>query len=349
MANGNTLFGFDGGAADVERRTRRRLIDEQTRRQQELLDTLLAGAGSQEERLGLMIGTSLGGGLARGLFGDQVDERLAQDPDVLAARESMDLARQMQELTLGEEPVEAGSADFFARSAQIASEAGRPDLALQLGARAAETRKAEEALTAKTTRQAAEQRRAEFNTLPQDAKLATIAEDPTILGQVRPELTEDQQVAIAAQVQDIVETRRLKNQAELNKVRPPRVTKPTSVDVNQTGALLDDAGLGQQAFTRWFGMREDPEAYGKFVVKMTDQVLAEQDRAAKAGERISRGQILQEIRADLEAQGGLTVEGGEVTNIDSTVLNRVLQDRLAGEETTTGEAAPRRREGIIDL
>ncbi len=342
-----SLFGFGGGAADTERRSRRKLIDEQTQRQQELLDTLLAGAGSQEERIGLTVGSAFGGGLAKGLFGDQIDEEVAKDPDVIAARESMALARQMQELTGGEEPVEAGSADFFTRSAQLASEAGRPALALQLGAKAVETRKAEEALTAKTAIQAAEQRRAEFNALPADAKLITIAEDPTVLADVRPDLAPEQIAAIQAEVGQVVETRRLKNISELNKVKAPRVTKPTSVDVNQTGALLEDAGMGQGAFTRFFGLRDDPEQYGRFVVKMTDQVLAEQDRAAKAGERLSRGQILQDIRADLEVQGGLTIEDGDVTNIDSTILNRVLQDRLSGQETTTD--APTKRKGVLKL
>jgi len=349
MANGKGLFGLAGASLpDTERRVGRRLVEEQTQRQQELLDTLLAGAGSQEERLGLMVGSSFGGGLARGLFGDQVDEQVAKDPDVLAARESMDLARQMQALTEGEAGAQAGSADFFLKAAQIASGAGRPAMALQLGQQAANKQQEEVALAAKTEKEAGEQRRAEFNTLPTDAKLITIAEDPTVLTDVRPGITPEQATAIQAEVQQVVDTRRLKNIAELNKVRPPRVTKPTSVDVDQTGALLTDAGLGPDAFTKWFGTRNDPEQFGQFAVKMTDQIVAEQDQAAKAGERLSRGQIIQDIKADMEAQGGLTIEGGDVTNVDSTILNRVFKDRLSGQETTN-DGAPTKRKGVLKL
>lgn len=348
MANGL----FTGTSLPVlEARSRARLIEQENQRQQQVLNQLLQGAGSPQERLGLAIGSAFGQGLGEGLFTGQVDEQVQADPELIAARENVALAQQMQALTEGEGAVEPGTADFFTQAARLASENQRPDLALQLASQATEARRQEQALVAKTARQAGEQRRAEFNQLPADAKLAALSEDETLLDDILPRATPEEREAVREEIRATVETRRLKNIADLANVRPAKVTQPRNKDINQVGVLLEDVGLGADSFRKWFGIAKDSDAFQQFAVSMTDQVLAEQDAAARQGQRLSRRQILQDIRSDLAARGALQLDSdGDVIGVDTTVLNRVLEDRLSADPNEApGEGEPRRREGVIDL
>lgn len=347
MANGILTGGTSVPTA--RRRARSRLLTKEEERQQDLLRNLLSGARSTEERVGLQAGAGFGSGLARGLFGDPLLEgQVDKDPEVMEAEESLALAQQMQGLTQGEDAVEVGSFDFFSRAAQVANEAGRPAMALQLGQQAVEARKAEE-LTAAKARQT---KITNFSKLPTDAQLIAITEDPTILSDVRPDMSAKQLTSAATKIQGVVDARRLKNLQELNKIKTAKVTRATKNDVNQVGSLLEGAGLGSGAFTKWLGFAEDPEAFGRFAVRMADQVLAEQDQQAQQGIRMSRDQVIQEIRDDLEESLALTIDGEDVTGIDAKKLDKVLRDRLVVQPKPGepgGGDKPTKRKGILKL
>ena len=291
--------------------------------------------------VGAALGQALGAAGAAALGVNNVD------PEVARVESNAALARDIQALSSGDNPLEPGTAEHATAAGLAAQAAGRTDLALQFAEQSAALKVRESALVAKSEKEAAEAERSAFNGLPSATKLSVTATDPERVQRVLG-LTPAQAKVVAKDAADTLKTLQAKNQKVLDELNAVKTTKSSSEDVTQTEGLLLNMGIGGHTFEASFPLlgRDDPVRSTNFARLMDQQATAEIDAAATEGSgvRLTKDEVYKEIMAELEAAGGVEGWGtDDVTDIDLEKLGTILKARKAAAPTKQSSTAPTRR------
>jgi hypothetical protein len=323
MAEG--LFsGFGSGGLVEQARLEAR------RKELERMNKLATAVGGKDpkQRAGAEVGVAFGGA-----FGKALAEGLGiatDDPEVAAAKKDADLLQQINAIT--DDP---SSASYATKAAQLAHKAGRADLAFQFGQTAGTRAKAEAKLAAATKQQAVENDRAAFNSMTREGKMAIVANDENRLRTLFPEMGDEQIKLVQKEAADTLESIRMKNAAELNKVRPDKPPRDiTDNDVDNVIANLATGGYtpGRWGNYTWGGYGD--EEHAQLSRMMAQQVEAEVQKATRENVDVGTPTLTNDLMASLVANGGVTVDDdNNILSIDAAKINSTFQQRLAGEAT----------------
>jgi hypothetical protein len=141
--------------------------------------------------------------------------------------------------------------------------------------------------------------------------------------------------AVEKEAADLLETERLKNAHELNKLKPNKPPRDiTDNDVENVVATMAQGGYGPSTWGdyKWGGYGE--EEHAQFARVMAAQVEAEIQKATRDNVEASVPTVTMDLMSDLVARGGVTVdEDNNITGINSDMVNSTFNTRLLGAET----------------
>lgn len=309
----------------------RRAREQQT---QNILQTIR----DPKERIGFQIGSAFGAGLAKGIFGDQVDE----DPEVVAARESAELARRLA--VLGEE-FDPQTPEFAFEAAKVAREMNRPEIAVQFGQIGGERQAQQSVLEEKARRQKMQDDREAFDKLPSTVRTTVVVEDPEFLT-TRLGMDDETAAAVRDSLQEQMEFKKLKMQKDLDNLRRATVGEVSGADLKRSGALLKNLGVSPDSFnTIWRSLRGkkgttmNEEDFDKLVTPIAIETQRRMDLARDRGIRASETEVVRDIWGELVTGGAFEVVAGDKGEIEIEDFNSEAMLRILGNAPGT-QAAP---------
>ena len=284
-----------------------------------------SGRAQAGSAVGAALGQALGAAGAAALGVNNVD------PEVARVESNAALARDIQALSRGDNPLEPGTAEHATAAGLAAQAAGRTDLALQFAEQGAALRKSEAVAVTKAEAAQREERRAQFKQFPSAVQEEIIAKSPDIM--VRElGITPARAKEISAKVEERNNLQRAKAQKTLNEVKKATGTKVTGTDLAATSSIVDTLTNGE------FSESTELESVSRLVA---ERAQTKADALKDAGEAQDMNSIRAEAFAELVNEGVVLHDPGEVTfgfNLGESLA--VDPERLK---------APVKREGILKL